>query len=85
MIVFNNILYNYKTLLILINYKKWHTILITKKNSMINKKLFIITNYISIYLKRIYTFILLKKTKNNIFYDLNKILKNVYKKNWINK
>ena len=85
MIVFNNILYKYKTLLILINYKKWHTILITKKNSMINKKLFIITNYINIYLKRIYTFILLKKTKNNIFYDLNKILKNVYKKNWINK
>ena len=52
---------------------------------MINKKLFITTKYINIYLKRIYTFILLKKTKNNIFYDLNKILKNIFKKNRINK
>ena len=30
---------NIKTLLILINYQKWHTILI-KKNGMINKKTF---------------------------------------------
>ena len=49
---------------------------------MINKKLFITTKYINIYLKRICIYI---KTKNNLFYDLNKILKNVYKKNWINK
>ena len=53
---------------------------------MINKKLFITTKYINIYLKRIYIYIyIVKKTKNNLFYDLNKILKNVYKKNWINK
>ena len=54
---------------------------------MINKKLFIKTKNINIYLKRIYIYIYIvkKKTKSNLFYDLNKIQKNVYKNNWINK